>query len=332
MSAVPASLTSQRLLALLSLLQSHREWGAAALATKLQVSERTVRRDVDRLRELGYTIASMRGPDGGYQLGAGEQLPPLLFDEEQAIAIAVALRTASTVGAGIEEGAERALRTISQILPERLARRIALLEVAAATTSEAARVEVNSEMLLRIGEAIQRQEEIRFRYQRASLPKTTEERGPRRIEPHHLLLSSGRWYLIGWSAEADEWRILRADRMRLMTHNGRRFTRRTVPGASPSEFLAARFKGSHEGNRWPCVGTVVIDLPAAQLAPFAGDGLLEDLGDGRSRFEVGSWSWNSLATLVARFGAELAVVDPPELRTAFADLAQRSNRAAETNG
>lgn len=231
MPAAPASVTSQRLLVLLSLLQSHREWGASALASRLQISERTVRRDVDRLRELGYTIHSMRGPDGGYQLGAGEQLPPLLFDEEQAVAIAVALRTASAAGVGIEESAERALRTISQSLPERLARRIALLEVAVATTSGTARVEVDSEVLLRIGEAIQRQEEIRFRYQSASASKTTDERGPRRIEPHHLLLSSGRWYLIGWSTEVDEWRTLRADRMQLMTHNGRRFT---PPAQSPA--------------------------------------------------------------------------------------------------
>ena len=322
-------MTSQRLLALLSLLQSNREWPAPTLAARLSTSERTIRRDIDRLRELGYTIDTTRGPDGGYRLGAGEQLPPLLFDDDQALAVAITLRTAVVTGAGIEEAAARALQTVSRLMPTRLAQRITRLEVGAlASGSQQTRVQVAPELLLRIGEAIQKQEEIRFDYADPGKEPTSRDDQPRRIDPHHLLLSNGRWYLIGWSAARDEWRVLRADRITLRMHNGRRFDRHDIPGGDPAEFLAARFKGSDQKNQWPCVGKVIVDLPAATLAPFAGDGTLEDLGGDRSSYEVGSWSWVSLAALIGRFGAEIEVVGPPELQDAFAVLAERYTRTA----
>src|SRR3954470_5203963 len=123
--------TSARLLALLSLLQARRDWPGALLAERLNVSPRTVRRDVDRLRELGYPIVAVKGPDGRHRLGAGTDLPPLLFDDEQAVALAVALRIATTTGAGIEEAAARALTTVRQVMPARLRHRIDALEVTA---------------------------------------------------------------------------------------------------------------------------------------------------------------------------------------------------------
>lgn len=318
-------MTSQRLLALLSLLQSNREWTAPTLAARLRISERTIRRDIDRLRELGYRIDTTRGPEGGYRLGAGESLPPLLFDDQQALAVAVTLQTAAITGAGIEEAAARALQTVTRLMPARLAQRIAGLRVGAlASESQATRADVDPKVLLRIGEAIQRREEVRFDY--AGSDSGAEGGPPRRTEPHHLLLGNGRWYLIGWSTPEDDWRIFRVDRLTLRTHNGRRFDRHEIPGVDPAEFLAARFKGSDQENRWPCRGRVVIDLPAATLAPFAGDGTLEDLGDGRSTYEAGSWSWVSLAALLGRFGAEIEVVEPLELREAFAELAERYAR------
>ncbi|PAX82152.1 helix-turn-helix transcriptional regulator, partial [Streptomyces albidoflavus] len=125
--------TSARLLALLSLLQARRDWPGALLAERLDVSPRTVRRDIDRLRELGYPIAALKGPDGGYRLGAGTELPPLLFDDDQVVALAVALRTAATTGAGIEEDAVRALATVRQVMPARLRHRIDALQITAVT-------------------------------------------------------------------------------------------------------------------------------------------------------------------------------------------------------
>jgi predicted DNA-binding transcriptional regulator YafY len=329
MPAAPAAMTSQRLLALLSLLQSNREWPAPTLAARLSISERTIRRDIDRLRELGYTIDTTRGPDGGYRLGAGEQLPPLLFDDEQALAVAITLRTAVVTGAGIEEAAALALQTVSRLMPARLAQRITQLEIGAlASGSQATRVTVDPELLLRIGEAIQKREEICFDYTGSGRDAASADEGPRRTEPHHLLLDNGRWYVIGWSTAHDDWRIHRADRITLRMRNGRRFDRHDIPGGDPAEFLAARFKGSAQRNQWPCVGKVIVALPAATLAPFAGDGTLEDLGDDRCGYEVGSWSWVSLAALIGRFGAEIEVVGPPELRDAFAELAARYTRTA----
>lgn len=329
MPSVAAGMTSQRLLALLSLLQSDREWPAPELASRLSISERTVRRDIDRLRELGYAIDTTRGPDGGYRLAAGERLPPLLFDDEQAVAVALTLRTAAVVGAGIEEAAARALRTVSRLMPTRLSQRITRLEVGAlAPGSRSTRASVDPEVLLRIGEAIQKQEEIRFDYAGPGTDARAAELPPRRTEPHHLLLDNGRWYVIGWSSARNDWRVLRVDRLSLRMHNGRRFDRHDIPGGDAAEFLAARFKGSDAENRWPCRGKVIIALPAATLIPFAGDGTLEDLGNGRCSYEAGSWSWGSLAALLGRFGAEIDVVEPTELRDAFAELAGRFARTA----
>lgn len=188
-------MTSQRLLALL---QSNREWSAPTLSARLRISERTVRRDVERLRELRYRIDTTRGSEGGYRLEAGEQLPPTLFDDEQALAVAVALRTAAVTGAGIAEAAVRAPKTVSRLMPARLAQRIGRLEVGAvAPGSPSSRVVVDPGLLLRIGEAIQWQEQIRFDYADPRRDPIAWDEPPRRTEPHHLLLSVGRWYVIG---------------------------------------------------------------------------------------------------------------------------------------
>ena len=327
-----SALTSRRLLALLSLLQSPREWPGPVLAARLETTPRTIRRDVERLRELGYAIDTTRGPQGGYRLGAGSELPPLLLDDEQAMAVAIALRTAETTGTALEEAALRALRTVTRLMPDHLATRVGRLEVEAATDrARGDAVRVDPEALLRIGDAIQRREEIRFdRPAEPGAPEAdAEPRPPRRLEPHHLVLRTGRWYVVGFSAEHDDWRVHRVDRMALRLHGGRRFTRRTVPGGDAAAFLEARFRGSTAADGgWPCVGTVVLDLPAAEVRPFAGDGTVEDLGSGRCRYRSGSWSWHALAAQLGRFGADLEVVGPPELRDACRELAERYARAA----
>lgn len=328
-----AALTSRRLLALLSLLQSPREWPGPVLAERLGTTPRTIRRDVERLRELGYAIDTTRGPLGGYRLGSGSDLPPLLLDDEQALAVALALRTTALTGTAVEEAAARALRTVTRLMPDRLATRVARLEVEAAEDpTRGAAVRVDPEALLRIGDAIQRREEIRFDLHPASgaAETTAEPLPPRRIEPHHLVLRAGRWYVIGWSTERDDWRVHRVDRMELKSHGGRRFDRRALPGGDAAGFLTARFRGSTSADgRWPCVGTVLLDLPAAAVAPYAVDGaVVEDLGGGRCRYEAGSWSWHALAAELGRSGADFEVVGPPELRDACAELADRFARAA----
>ncbi|PRX97659.1 helix-turn-helix transcriptional regulator [Allonocardiopsis opalescens] len=329
MPIASSTATSGRLLSLLSLLQVRRDWPGGLLAHRLGVSERTVRRDVDRLRELGYPVQAVKGPDGGYRLEAGSELPPLLFDDEQAVALAVALRIAVGTGAGIEEAAARALATLRQVLPSRLRRRVDALEV---TTVEAAGrrggPQADTDVLLALSAAIRSAEELRFDYRSPTQQDDAGPRPPRRVQPHHLVARNGRWYLVGWDPERTEWRIHRADRMTLRVPNGPRFTPRQVPGGDVAAFVSARFKGSESTDAWPCRGEVILGLPVAQVAPFATDGLAEESGPGRTRLVMGSWSWAALAATLARFDTEIEVVGPDELRDAFAVLARRAQRAA----
>lgn len=330
MPTARSTATSARLLALLSLLQVRRDWPGERLAQRLGVSERTVRRDVDRLRALGYPVHAARGPDGGYRLEAGSELPPLLFDDEQAVALAVALRIAVVAGAGIEEAAARALATVRQVLPARLRQRVDALAVTAAPGE--ADPQADTEVLVRLSAAVRSGEEVRFDYASPSgRVEGDEPRPPRRVQPHHLVVRHGRWYLVGWAPEHADWRIYRADRMTLRVPNGPRFTPRPVPRGDVAAFLSARFKGAEGADEWPCRGEVILDLPAARVEPFAGDGLVEELGPARTRLLAGSWSWAALAATVARFDAEVEVVRPPELRDAFAELARRAARATATS-
>ncbi|RJQ80347.1 WYL domain-containing protein [Pseudonocardiaceae bacterium YIM PH 21723] len=319
MPLASSTTTSSRLLSLLSLLQARRDWPGGLLAQRLGVSDRTVRRDVDRLRELGYPVQAVKGPDGGYRLEAGQQLPPLLFDEEQAVALAVALRIAVGTGAGIEEAAARALATVRQVLPSRLRHRVDALEISAAGRAD---LQVGTDVLLTLSAAIRAGEELRFDYD-------SPGSGPRRVQPHHLVSRNGRWYLVGWSPEREAWRTYRVDRMTPRIPNGPRFLPREVPGGDVAVFLSAQFKGSEGADTWPCRGEVILDLPATDVAPFAGDDVVEDLGDGRTRLTTGSWSWAALAASLARFDTEIEVITPPELRTAFADLSRRAGRSAQ---
>ncbi|MEV6065203.1 transcriptional regulator [Nocardia sp. NPDC052001] len=309
--------TSARLLALLSLLQARRDWPGSLLAERLDISARTVRRDVDRLRELGYPIAAIKGPDGGYRLEAGSELPPLLFDDEQAVALAVALRIAATAGAGIEEAALRALHTVRQVMPARLRGRIDAFQV---TTVAAPITPADSATLLTLSAAVHAGEVLRFDY---ASPATDLESPPRRAEPHHLVTRYGRWYLVAWDLDREDWRIFRADRITPRIPNGPRFVPRDLPGGSVAAFVTSRFQGSDGTGGWPCLGEVMLDAPAATVAEFARDGVVEELGPNRCRVILGSWSWNALACALGVFDADIEIVGPPELTAAFTRLAHR---------
>jgi biotin operon repressor len=310
--------TTERLLYLLSLLQTRREWPGSLLAARLNITDRTVRRDIDRLRSMGYNIRATLGPEGGYRLDAGHALPPILFDDDQALAVAVALSTATAVGAGIEEAAIRALGTIRHVMPTALRHRLDALEVAVlGRAGDAAPVTASLDVLVSLAQAIRDRQTLQFDYAPRNGAEAGEPRPSRRVEPHHLATSHGRWYLVAWDLDREDWRLFSA------------FLARAVPGGDVKNFVAARFKGS-DVNEWPCRGSVRLQLPAREVLPFAGDGKVTAVDRMSCILESGSWSWGSLAASFGRFEAAMEVVGPPELAAAFSTLAERYAQAGRT--
>lgn len=343
------SSTTSRLLLLLSLLQARRDWPGAALADRLGISRRTVRRDVDRLREMGYSIEATMGPEGGYRLDAGSDLPPLLFDDDQVVAITVGLHAAATSGVEIEEAAVRALTTMRQVMPARLRRRLEALDFSTLpeVPGRAPRDPVAVEALVTIAAAIRARQVLRFDYAATgALTAPDGERDAptaplplyRRAEPHHLVAAEGRWYVVAWDLDRDDWRIFRVDRMTLRAGSGTglgtggrpAFTPRELPASDVHAFVSARFRGSATVDAWPCRGTVILEAPASEVAPFAGDGTVVELGPDRCSIEAGAWSWRALAASFGRFDARMHVVGPPPLVEAFAALAERYSAATTT--
>lgn len=317
------STPTERLLALLSLLQARRDWPGGILATRLDVSARTVRRDVDRLRGMGYRIHATKGPDGGYRLEAGAELPPMRFDDAQAIALAVALRTAAATGAAVAEDALRALATVRQVLPAPLRQRVDALEVS--TLEAVGAVALDPDVLLAVAAAERADHVLRLVYDGRDGPSW-------RVEPHGVVAANGRWYLVAFHVDDDRWRLLRVDRVRPLPPTGVRFARREVPGGDVRDFVLARFRGAESGTAWPCRGSVVLALPPERVAPFAADGDVEGVADGEgaraTRLTLGAWSWMALAASFARFDAAMTHASPPELAEAFERLAERVARTA----
>lgn len=321
---------SSRLLNLLSLLQVRREWGGDLLADRLQVSPRTIRRDVERLRELGYRIESLRGPAGGYRLASGAELPPLLFDDDQAVAVALALAVAPVSGADIAEAATRALATVRQVMPARLRARIDAVEVIPTPEGTV----VDPEVLVAVSDATRRHEVLRFEY---AAPGLRGDRSPRRVEPHAVIARSGRWYLLAWSDGAPgpseeegtgDWRTYRLDRIEPSAPTRRTFRPRPIPGGDPAKFVAARFKGSSRDNAWPCTGTAVLHLPIARITPFVdADATCEPIDPERTRVTMGSWSWPALAARFAGFDAPFELIGPAALLEGGARLNGRLHQA-----
>ena len=305
------------MLALLSLLQSRRDWPGQVLAERLDVTARTVRRDVDRLRELGYSITAVKGPDGGYRLAAGAELPPLLFDDEQAVAIAVALQSAPSSGVDLDDAAARALTTVKQVMPSRLRHRIDGIRFT--DTGTVTRVE--PKVLEAVSTAARDRRILRFDY-------AGNESGPsRRAEPHAVVARQGRWYLVAWDLDKADWRIFRLDRIAPKFPPGAVFAPRPIPTGDASSFLASRFKGADGGDAWPCYGELLVELPATDIAPWLGDGELERVSHTACRVRVGSWSWAGLMSWALRFDAPFSILGPEAFIASAAGLASRVSAA-----
>ena len=310
---------SERMLALLSLLQARRDWPGHVLAQRLDVTTRTVRRDVDRLRALGYRIESTKGPDGGYRLAAGSELPPLLFDEEQAVAIAVGLQHAAASGVDVSDAADRALATVRQVMPSHLRNRVDAVRFSGAVVEEM----VDPDVLEAASRAVHDRTTTRFDYGDAATSRL--------VEPHGLVARGGRWYLVAWDLDRRDWRIFRLDRMTPSRTPGPRFTPRAIPTGDAATFVAARSKGSTDVDRWPCTGRFEIDLPAAELAPWIRDDKVEEIGPGSSRVTMGSWSWAGLLAAVVRFDAPFRVLAPAELIAETQRLGERLREASSSS-
>ncbi|KJK53604.1 helix-turn-helix transcriptional regulator [Streptomyces sp. NRRL F-4428] len=234
-----------RMLRLLSLLQTRREWSGADLADRLAVTVRTVRRDIDRLRDLGYPVDSARGHAGGYRLAAGTDLPPLLLDDDEAVAIAVALRTAAGGLTGIEETALRALGKLEQVLPRRLRGQVAALQQTVAGIAWGTRgPRADPAVLATLAVACRDHEIITFDY-----TARTGASAPRRVEPQHLVASGDLWYLLAHDTDRDDWRIFRLDRITAVTVTGRRAPARVLPGDDPAAFVAERLAAAPTRHR-----------------------------------------------------------------------------------
>ncbi|MEU6860537.1 transcriptional regulator [Glycomyces sp. NPDC046736] len=311
--------TSARLLRVLTLLQAQRDWTGADLAERLDVSTRTVRSDIDRLRRLGYRVRSTTGSAGGYRLEAGNELPPLLLDDDEAVAVAVGLRAAASGSvSGIEETSLRALLKLEQTMPSRLRRRIDVLRtatVAAAATGPT----VDSALLTAIADAVHRNEQLRFDYR-----DRTGDPSRRRADPHRLVYVGRRWYLLAWDADRADWRTFRADRIDLRTPNGPRFTPREPPETAVDHVLRGLGQAA-----WKHQARIHFAAPAERVAELLppGSGSVESSGPDSCVFDTGTDSLADLAFYVARLDLPFTVEHPPELRRELRALAERFNAA-----
>lgn len=306
--------TTERVLRLLALLQRRPSWTAAELAAKLGVTDRSVRRDVERLRALGYPVHATAGVGGGYQLGAGTRLPPLLLDDEEAIATAVSLRWASggTV-AGAGEAALRALAKLDQVMPPRLRAEVRAVH-SATEPLVGPGVEIDAEVLVTLARACRDTVRVRFVY-----PGRHGGRRERTVEPVRMVVTGRRWYLMAWDIDRDDWRTFRLDRMREVVATTWQFRPREHPDPvsyvqrsvteSPYRYLA-RVRVHAPPNR-------VRELVPPQV------GRVTDDEDGWCVPAVGGDDPDWLAMQIARLGFETEVLAPPELREAAGTLARR---------
>jgi len=316
--------TSARLLRLLSLLQARRDWTGTELAARLGVTTRTIRHDVDRLRGLGYPVNARPGVAGGYRLGAGGALPPLLLDDEEAVAVVIGLRTAASGSvAGIEETSVRALAKLQQVLPSRLRHRVSAFQAYALPVPSRGPV-VDPDVLTLIASACRDHEQLRFDYRAHSGAASR-----RSVEPYRLVHDRQRWYLVAWDTDRDALRTFRVDRISPRLPAGPRFTPRALP--SDQEIAAQVARGAGEAT-WRYRARVIVHAPAAYVRdrlPIPVE--VESLGDDRCAFEPGSDYPEMLALYLGLLDADFTIVDSPELVDALRKLTRRYQRAIDAS-
>ena len=315
--------TSARLLRLLSLLQTRPDWSGAELADRLGVSDRTIRRDVERLRDLGYPVHAARGV-AGYRLGAGTALPPLLLDDEEAVAVAVGLRTAAAGVSGIEEASLGALAKLEQLLPTRLRRRVNALQASTLPVpGHGPGPRVDPAVLVVLAAACRDRERLRLAYRdHHGAP------GRRALEPYRLVSWGRRWYLVAWDLDREGWRILRIDRVEptTVTPTGQRFTPRELPeGGDLAAYVSRRVSAA----AWRYHARVRVQAPAEEIRRLvpAAAGEVEAVDAGSCLLHTGADTLETVAVYLGMLGADFKVGEPPELVAHLRDLADRYRRA-----
>jgi predicted DNA-binding transcriptional regulator YafY len=310
--------TSARLLRLLSLLQTPRDWTGAELAERLGVTGRTVRADIERLRTLGYPVVGTRGAVGGYRLGAGASLPPLLLDDEEAVAVTVGLRPAAGGAiAGIEEASLRALAKLEQVLPARLRRRVSTLQAyTVPVPRDAGGPVVDPELLSTLAAACRDREGLRFDYDNHAGAASR-----RQVEPYRLVNWGRRWYLLAYDLGRDDWRTFRVNRIRLRSPNNPRFTPRELP----TDDVAAYVSGRVSAAAWRHTAAVTVHAPAAVVADRINPavGTVEPVDDRTCVLHTGADSVQTLAVHLGLLEQDFEVTGPPELVTYLRTLAAR---------
>ncbi len=308
-----------RTLRLLSLLQAHRQWSGTELADRLGVTTRTLRRDIERLRRLGYPVEAVPGVGGGYQLAAGPNLPPLVLDDDEAVAIAVGLRVATraTIN-GIEETSVRALAKLEQVLPDRVRRRVGAVRGSITTMYWTPDVDdaVDADDLAVLAQACRDQEEVRFDYRRRD-----GEESNRLVHPYQLVATGRRWYLAAWDVRRTDWRTFRLDRLTGARLAGVRFEPRPLPAEDAAAYVAQSLASAP--RTWHGVVTAEIPQERAREILHWGDRQIEPIGADRCRAEIRSDWLGELVSMVGQLATAGAVrvESPPELVAAVAELA-----------
>jgi predicted DNA-binding transcriptional regulator YafY len=311
------STSSSRLLALLSLLQSRPRWNASELADRLDITPRTVRRDITRLRDLGYPVLGDAGPTGGYELGAGGTLPPLLLTDDESVAVAVGLRAAASGGVdGYEEAAVAALAKLEQVLPARLRDRVLALNDAVVLARSGAEPRIDPEVLLTLAQGCRRSERIRFSY-RDGEGKLSD----RRVEPYGLVNAERRWYLVARDLDREDWRTFRIDRMSQPALTGHRFV--PMPDVDPASMVVESL--ASVPYRWQAEIVLQADVRVAQAEIPRTIGSVEEV-DAETILRIGANELEWLARYVAGLPFEAEVRRPPELRAALRALGRRLTR------
>ncbi|MEV8545282.1 YafY family protein [Streptomyces sp. NPDC051572] len=314
--------TPARLLQLLSLLQTPREWPGGELADRLGVSRRTVRRDIDRLRELGYPVQATLGSDGGYRLVAGKAMPPLVLDDDEAVAIAVGLRAgAGHALEGVDEASVRALAKLEQVLPSRLRHRVATLQAATTPLTSGDGASIAPETLTVMASTVAGRERLRFAYRAKD---GTESR--RVTEPYRLVSTGQRWYLVAYDLDREDWRTFRVDRVSRPFATGARFTPRELPTGSAAEYLRQSMHRRQETYEYAVTFAAPADVVAARIPAWLGTPEPLDDHSCRLRATTGdAVDW--LAVRLAMLGCEFTVHEPEELVRRVRELGERLSRA-----